>query len=327
MSAEKWSPKMKPLNEIFDITYGNKFDLNKLTKLPINEGGVNFVGRSGQNNGVSCSVDLVEGVTPYEGGLITVALGGSLLSAFIQEAAFYTAQNVAILKPKKALSFSQKLFYCIAIRHNKFRYSAFGREANRTLKTLLVPSTSDLPNWITEVEEQPITNLEKAAHSTKTKQLLVNKWHPFELQSIFDIRKGQRLTKADMLTGNTPYVGASDANNGVTAYIGQPPTHKENTITISYNGSVAEAFYQPQPFWASDDVNVLYPINFEISPSVALFICTVIRLEKYRFNYGRKWHLDRMREALIKLPVTRAKKLDLVYMENFIKTLSYSSQI
>jgi len=85
---------------------------------------------------------------------------------------------------------------------------------------------------------------------------------------------------------------------------------------------VAEAFYQPKPFWATDDVNVLYP-KFQITPNIALFIATILRMEKYRFNYGRKWHLDRMNVSEIKLPVNKESKPDFRYMEKFIDSLEF----
>ncbi|MDR2173471.1 MAG: N-6 DNA methylase [Burkholderiales bacterium] len=152
-------------------------------------------------------------------------------------------------------------------------------------------------------------------------------WQEFKLSKLFVIKKGKRLTKADQTDGTTPYIGAIDSNNGVSGYIGQAPIHEGGTISVSYNGSVAEAFYQPVPYWATDDVNVLYPKGFKLTPATALFICTVIRLEKYRFNYGRKWHLERMKESVIKLPAIKSGEPDWAYMENYIKTLPYSSQI
>ena len=136
---------------------------------------------------------------------------------------------------------------------------------------------------------------------------------------LFDIKKGKRLTKEDFVAGNTPFIGAIDDNNGYRDFVDQDPIHKANTITINYNGSVAEAFYQPKDFWASDDVNVLYP-KFELNPFVALFIVTVIRLEKFRFNYGRKWGLVRMKESLIRLP-TKGENPDFEFMENYVKSL------
>ena len=66
---------MMKLNKLFDVIYGNKLDLNKMTMLPISKGGINFVGRSSKNHGVSGSVSPLLGIEPYDAGLITVALG------------------------------------------------------------------------------------------------------------------------------------------------------------------------------------------------------------------------------------------------------------
>jgi hypothetical protein len=60
---------------------------------------------------------------------------------------------------------------------------------------------------------------------------------------------------------------------------------------------------------------------------VALFICSVIRKEKYRFSYGRKWHMERMNTSKIKLPVTNDGTPDYKFMENYIKSLPFSSKI
>lgn len=184
-----------------------------------------------------------------------------------------------------------------------------------------------MPEWVGTTDPDCYKGAELPASKKFIALPDVSSWEPFVLSKLFDIRKGQRLTKANMLPGSLPYVGASDTGNGVTARIGQTPIHEGGTISVSYNGSVAEAFYQPEPYWATDDVNVLYSKGFKLTPETALFICTLIRLEKYRFNYGRKWHLERMRDSIIKLPVTAAGMPDWVFMEQYIKTLPYSSQL
>jgi restriction endonuclease S subunit len=145
------------------------------------------------------------------------------------------------------------------------------------------------------------------------------KW--FELSMLFDIKKGKRLTKADMTEGEIPFIGSIDSNNGYREFIGQKPIHKGNTITVNYNGSVAEAFYQPKPFWASDDINVLYP-KFLLNPYIAFFIITIIKHEKYRFNYGRKWHVDRMNRSKVLLPANTNNDPDWKNIERFIKSLN-----
>ena len=85
---------------------------------------------------------------PYAEGLITVALGGSTLSSFVQSNPFYTAQNIDVLTPLAAMSLDVKLYYCLCIEANRFRYSTFGREANRTLKYLRVPAPEHTPTWV-----------------------------------------------------------------------------------------------------------------------------------------------------------------------------------
>jgi hypothetical protein len=316
---------MKKLSDLFYIYYGNKFDLNKMRLVP--SGGIHFVGRSSENHGVSAIVAKLSGIEPYAAGLITVALGGTkLLSSFVQGAPFYTAQNVAILKPKIAMSFGEKLFMCLCVRHNRFRYSAFGREANRSLRDLLVPEPTEFPVWC----QGEVAAIDVIAAPKKprlfTPAVDPKQWKLFELQELFEIRKGKRLTKARMAPGATPFVGAIDKNNGISAFVGQAAIHQGNTLTVSYNGSIGEVFYQPKPFWCSDDVNVLYP-KFKLTPPIAMFLATVIRRERYRFSYGRKWDLERMRPSTIRLPTNGKNAPDWRLMEDYVCSLPFSSQL
>lgn len=131
----------------------------------------------------------------------------------------------------------------------------------------------------------------------------VNNWKRFSLGRLFDIKKGKRLTSEDQEEGNNLYIGAIDSNNGVANHIGQAPIHKGNTISLSYNGSVGEAFYQPEPYWATDDVNALYSKYDGFNEPIGLFIAATIQQEKYRFSYGRKWTLDNMKATEICLPI------------------------
>lgn len=318
---------MIPLHKLFDIFYGNQFDLNKMQLLPVTNGGIPFVGRSSENHGVSASVAPLSGVTPYEAGLITVALGGTkLLSSFIQERPFYTAQNVAVLKPKAQMTFSDKLFMCLAIRHNRFRYSAFGREANRTLKNLLVPEPTEFPNWGNGSGDL-IEDLSQPETGKFPKLLNPKDWKYFELQDLFTITRGRGPRKKDLDgQGGTPVVTSIDSNNGWTGFTTTTPCHPGNTIGVNRNGSVGEAFYQPVDFCSTEDVHIFNP-KFRMNPFIALFLTTLIQKEKYRFGYGRKWGIERMKQTRIRLPVRQNNMPDWGYMEQFIKALPFSSQI
>ncbi len=71
-------------------------------------------------------------------------------------------------------------------------------------------------------------------------------WKPFVINEIFDISSGIRLTKDDMVPGDRAFIGASDANNGITAFVGNTNSSLDsNVLGVNYNGSVVENFYHP----------------------------------------------------------------------------------
>lgn len=320
---------MTTIGSLFAVAYGNKFDQNKM-EMAAKEQGIAFVGRRGGlhgHSGVSGYVESIDGVKPYEPGLLTVALGGSrLLSTYVQQRAFYTAQNVAVLTPKDSdMSLNCRLYYAACIRHNAFRYTAFGREANRSIATIKLPD--QVPDWVETTKLPTIAGLSKAAGRRRALTSPESDiWAEFRLDSLFDIRKGKRVTKADRLPGATRFVGASENNNGITDHSDLDPIFDAGTTTVVYNGnSVGYAFYQDQPYFACDDVNVLVP-RVEMSKWVQLFIAAVLRHGRSRYTYGYKWTLARMQETTVRLP-TKNGDPDWAYMETFMRGLPYSAAV
>lgn len=314
------------VSDIFDVRYGHSLELNAL-KLSNPKDGVAFVSRQMGQNGISAFVSPIDGVRPAPAGEITCALSGNgVLTTCLQEAPFYTGFHVAILRPKAALTKQQSLFYCLCIKANRYRYS-YGRQANKTIQSLVIPSIEEIPDWVNSTDLNQIDGADAAKVVAATPKLTPSGWGEFRYDSLFEIKKGRRLTKNQMRAGSTPFIGAIDSNNGHRQYVSVDAEHKGNTITVNYNGNgVAEAFYQYVPFFASDDVNVLYP-KFELNPYIAMFLCAIIRQEKFRFNYGRKWHLERMNETIMRLPSTASNQPDWEFMEGYIKSLPYSKSI
>ena len=187
------------LGQLFGVGYGTNFDLKQMEITRVDDPeGISFVSRSRQNLGVAAHVKPYRGKPPLSAGLISVALGGSyLLSAFVQERPFYTAQNVAILSPKAPMTFSQKLFYCLCLGENRFRYSAFGREANKTLGTIVVPV--GVP---AEFSELPLETGAPSSDSleNETFELDVGSWKEFKLSDLFTV-SGTRTTTLTELEG------------------------------------------------------------------------------------------------------------------------------
>lgn len=316
--------KLTSIDKLFNVIYGHKLDMNKMQPSQKKDG-IAFVGRRGNNQGVSGYVEAISGVEPFPAGVLTVALGGSyLLSSYVQQRPFYTAQNVAVLTPlDEKMTLTHRIYYASCIRHNRFRYSAFGREANRTLSTIRIPTS--VPNWVDLTSIPTHDGLAKAAATTHP---LPNplEWHEFTIGSLFDIKKGTRLTKAERFPGNIRFIGASEKNNGVTDYNNLEPNFSGGQLTVSYNGSVGWAFYQDQPFFACDDVNVLVP-KMNVSKWALLFVATVLKHEKSRYTYGFKWTMERMHNTPIRLPRNEVGHPDWGFMEDFMRGLPFSAAI
>lgn len=161
-------------------------------------------------------------------------------------------------------------------------------------------------------------NLKNVAE-TNSKKLDTTKWGSFQIEELFDVKKGSRLTKADMKDGNRRYIGASSFNNGVTAYVSNcEHIHPGNTLTVCYNGSdIGRTFYQKEEFWATDDVNVLYP-KFTMTENIALFIAPMIKYVGGRHEYTDKWQIEDMKKDYILLPVNRDGTPDFIFMGKYI---------
>jgi Type I restriction modification DNA specificity domain len=310
------------VSDIFDVRYGHSLELNALTVTsPL--GGVPFVSRKTGDNGVSAYVALIHGVEPAPAGDITCALGGAVLETYLQELPFYVGRDVAILRPKKAMSRDKLLFYCLCIKANRYRYS-YGRQANKTLARLRIPSLAEIPSWVSAVTLDPFKDADLAANPAPINLPPFVNWLNFLYADLFEIERGKGPRKNTLNgKGITPFITSTDQNNGFTGYTVESPRHEGNVITVNRNGSVAEAFYQPHPFSSTEDVHVLKP-KFLMNKYIAFFLIALIRQEKYRFNYGRKWGLGRMNDSVIKLPVQPDGQPDWELMESYVKALPYS---
>jgi hypothetical protein len=312
--------ELMKVNDLFDIKYGINLELNAC-EITTDKDGINFIARTAENNGVVAKVKPIAGKIPQPTGVLTCASGGSVLSTFVQSEPFYSGRDLYILTPKTEMRLEEKLFYCHCIKMNTYRYR-YGRQANKTLKDIDLP---ELPEWLLSytIDYSRITT------GIKKKELSLNisMWKKFKMDDIFIFYKGKRIIKEDMTPGDTNFVASIDNNNGIREKIDIVPAHQGNCITVNYNGSVGEAFYQNIPFCASDDVNILYPNNWTLNKYIGLFLVTIIRFNKYRFGYGRKWTLNKMKETVIALPSTDNNVPDWQFMENYIKALPYSDKI
>lgn len=118
------------------------------------------------------------------------------------------------------------------------------------------------------------------------------------------------------------FVSRTESNNGVSAYVKPVPgviPQPKDTITVAGGGSVLATFLQTQPFYSGRDLYLLYPKE-DISRKAKLFLVTVIKANKYRYNYGRQANVT-LPHLRLRLPATPDGKPDWQWMESYIDSL------
>ena len=328
---------------------------------------VRVVSNTSLNNGVDGYIHNDEiGVK----NCITIASRGNDYFSCYQDDYTVTIVRALLLHTTKfELNEYVALYICALLRMNAFKFD-YGRVLSgdrlKSESILLPVDEKGLPVWkyIENLGKDYYDSVHKkvsqsAVHSKTQESILssVNQWVSYRYDEVFKIVGGYFNKKPEESKNETdiPFIGASEYNNGITSYhteneiknslrCGNADKKRSldgkifdaNCITLANNGnSVGSAFYQDRRFTSSHDVTILYLLEQDqMNSYVALFICTLIRAEKYRWSYGRKWRPNRMNSSIIKLPskqITEDGETKIVpdwkFMEDCVKLLPFSSSL
>ena len=146
------------------------------------------------------------------------------------------------------------------------------------------------------------------------------KWGEILFKDLFDIKPGVRLTKDDMTEGLRPFIGATDSNNGITAFCGN--TNKSldsNCLGVNYNGSVVENFYHPYEALFSDDVKHMHLKSHKGNKYIYLFLKNLILKQKDKYQYGYKFNGERMLKQTLLIPIDDDGSPDFKFMEQYMR--------
>lgn len=132
-------------------------------------------------------------------------------------------------------------------------------------------------------------------------------------------------SKADMLEGKRPFIGASEASNGVTAFIENSNASLDrNVLGVNYNCSVGFSFYHPYESLLSDDVKrVRWKAEEANNKYTLLCLSTAIAQQKSKYAYGYKFNAQRMKRQIIMLPALEDGSLDYAHMEQAMRVMEY----
>lgn len=296
------------VSDLFFVRYGINLELNSLIQ---DNNGINFVSRTSKNNGVSAKVKPISYIEPLPAGTITVAGGGSVMETFLQKSPYYSGRDLYYLTEKVPMTNEQKLFYCLCLRGNKYKFS-YGRQSNVTLPDLQIPILDSIPEYVNdfslkEYGKNLLRQVDFPENNIRYKQ--TGKSVP--LEKIFTVINGISSSQVirSMVKENVnwvPYIRPSyRQETSIGAYVNRNavPIEKvfpSKTLYVSTNGQGSHTFSYVSPFEfvPNSDVSVLIPKR-NMSLQEKLFYAQCITNNRYKFSYGRKPKGKRLKSIMM----------------------------
>lgn len=328
MGLDKVEWKTFRFTEVFQEIQRGK----RLTKANQTDGLKPYISSTSDNNGVDAFIGNKTGVRKFE-DVLTLANSGSVGSTFYQQFEFVASDHVTALKSENADKYAY-LFLSTVVKRLEEKYS-FNREINDTRikrEKIILPADKNgkpdfqyMSDFVKKLELDKVQEVLEYIY-IRMMNILEEKvceisWKDFWIEDVCKIKSGVRLTKANQEIGLRPFVGASDSDNGVTAFVSNKNKSLDaNVLGVNYNGSVVENFYHPYEAIFSDDVKRLkWKDEIYGNKYTYLFLKQMILSQKIKYAYGYKFNGERMKRQKIMLPVTETGLPDYNYMTSFMQ--------
>lgn len=146
-------------------------------------------------------------------------------------------------------------------------------------------------------------------------------WKQFKLASIFKIENCKCSKVSGLQKGTTPYIGATNRNNGVMSFVkaDKKLITKGNCIAFICDGegSVGYSIYKSEDFIGSTTVKV--GRNENLNKWNATFITTIADTVRSKYNFGFKRNETHLKNEILMLPANTKGEPDFEFMEAFMK--------
>lgn len=312
-----------------DINNWNFFKLKDLFNISktkdsskINEkGNVPYVSRKSINNGVreykKVSLDLIEK------NCLTIHSEWSDKFICIYHDGDFCADGKVVKLENKNLNKFNGIFISTVI--SKIITSNYRLDTIKNIKIKLPIDNYGNPDWDYMCKYVKSIFLNVNGVFNKIKNFLKCKYlscetnyKKFKLKEIFDFPKIKKFSKIPNEIGEVSFITSTSLNNGISKKV-KLISEISNAITVSTNGKNFDCFYHDYPFIPSSDVEVLQ--NPNLNKYNALFICSLIHKEKYKYSYSKKAKNGKVKETEIKIPIDKSGFPDWNYMEKYIKKI------
>lgn len=300
-------------------------------------GNVPFVASGNYNNGVLKYLQPKENEKLEKGNCITVSpVDGS---SFYQKDDFLGrggAGSSIILLYNDNLNLYNGYFIATVIRNvcSKYLYNNMGnKDSIKEEKIKLPVDDTGNPNWL--YMEEYMTNLETRVSYSLTKLALakyssskinVTTWKEFKIIDLFEVKNTHSILKSWVVenSGSTPYVTASQENNGVSMYVDYDKNVIEKGNSILIGGKTLVITYQEDDFYSNDSHNLaLYLKEKKYQrKNIYLYLVTVLYSSlKNLYSWGDSISSKSIQKDIIKLPIKNDGNPDYEYMERFIEDI------
>jgi hypothetical protein len=330
------------VSDLFEIINGKGITAEEIENNP---GDFEAVQSGEGNNGVMGYISKAycryKGYSYCEEACLTVARSGTSGYVSFHENGCVVGDSAKILLLKKheAKSTQTYLFLQTLLTANRFKYT-YGRKVTKALygnTVIKLPITTNgdpdwqwMENYIKSLHNEPLTT----QNDMRIASFDTTDWKEFEVQELFNVVYGVNFELVNCIETNkndpeaVAFVSRTESNNGVSAFVKSVPgiePQPADTITVAGGGSVLATFLQTQPFYSGRDLYLLYPKE-SIPHKAKLFIVTVIKANKYRYNYGRQANVT-LPHLRLRLPAISNGKPDWQWMENYIESLPYGDRL
>ena len=278
-------------------------------------------------------------VASFPRNSITVDIFGNV---FYRDFDFGAGDDTGVYwNDEKDYSKEAMLFFAISMEKSLSGKFSFGNKLRRSQSLdfkIQLPIKNNkidfdfMESFIAELEAQRIAELEAYLLATGLKDYTLTdeeqkvladfenlKWQSFNLEKLFGkSTRGRRLKSEDRIPGTLPFVTAGEAEEGVSAFIGNDViVFSDNTTTIDMFGS---AKYRNYKYGGDDHVAIVHTENLQ--KFAAIFVTAAIHKSSHtgKFDYGRNFYAKDADELSILLPV-KDRKPDYATMETIISAI------
>ena len=325
----KWG-KFK-LGNLFEIDNTASFNANVL----VSGDEYDYVTRTSRNQGVLQTTGFVnkENINPAG----TWSLGLLQMDFFYRQKPWYAGQFMRRITPKIKIPNGAILFISTVLNRQKpILLSVLVRDVDKTFNSIVVrlPICSDgtidfafMESFIAELEAERVAELEAERVAELSAYLTVSgldnyelseeeekaledyssyAWSSFNLEDLYGkSTRGKRLKSEDRIPGTLPFVTAGEADEGVSAFIGNNvEVFEKNTTTIDMFGS---AKYRNYRYGGDDHVAIVHTEN--IPMKAAIFVTSACHKAAHtgKFDYGHNFYAKDADALDIMLPAKEGR--------------------